>query len=164
MARPTRHLIQALREAAARIAATDSYQWGHMGMCNCGFLAQAITGLRADEIHSLAMERHGDWEEQADHHCETSGLLIDHILSAMMQLGLDKSDIRNLEKLSDPIVLRRLPRHVRHNVRGDVVMYMTTWADLLDLDLNHLQTEVLDDPVDLPGELPAREYVGQRFS
>ena len=164
MARPSRHLIHALRETAARIAATDSYQWGHMGMCNCGFLAQTITGLTADEIHSSAMERHGDWEEQAELYCATSGLLIDHVLSAMMQLGLDEGDIRNLEKLSDLAVLRCLPRHVRHNVRDDVVMYMTAWADLRELDLEHFQSEVHDDCVDLAGELPARKYVGQRHS
>jgi len=164
MARPTRHLIHALREAAARIAATDSYQWGHMGMCNCGFLAQTITGLTADEIHASAMQRHVDWEEQAEHYCATSGLLIDHILSALMQLGLDQSDIRNLEKLSDLAVLRRLPRHLRHNVRGDVVMYMAAWADLLELDFGDLHAEAFDDPVDLGGELPTGEYVGQRLS
>lgn len=161
MAHPSRHLIHALRDAAARIAATDSYQWGHMGMCNCGFLAQTITGLTGDEIHSSAMERHGDWEEQAALYCATSGLVIDHVLSAMMQLGLDESDIRNLEKLSDLAVLRRLPRHVRHNVRGDVVMYMTAWADLLELDFDHLHAEVLDDSIDLFGELPSREHVGR---
>lgn len=131
MAHPTRHLIHALREAAAKIAATDSYQWGHMGMCNCGVLAQTVTGLTASEIHASAMEGSGDWEAQADHYCATSGLMIDHILSALMQLGLDQNDIRNLEKLSDPNVLRELPRHVRHNVRDDVVIYMNAWANLL---------------------------------
>ena len=30
---------------AERLSGDVSYQWGHMGMCNCGHLAQSITGL-----------------------------------------------------------------------------------------------------------------------
>ena len=160
MARASRHLIHALRETATKIAATDSYQWGHMGMCNCGFLAQTITGLTADEIHASAMARCGDWEEQAARYCATSGLIIDHVLSALMQIGLDQNDIRNLEKLADPDVLRLVPRHLRHNVRDDVVLYLRTWAELLNVD--HLQAEVVDDAVDLLGERLAREDIGDR--
>lgn len=132
MARANRELISALRRTAGRLATDVSYQWGHMGMCNCGHLAQSITGLAHAEIHASALFREGDWEQQANDYCPTSGNLIDVVLAAMFELGLTRADIRNLEKLSDPDVLRRAGRHLRFNNREDVVTYMTAWADLLE--------------------------------
>jgi hypothetical protein len=138
MARPTRDLISALRSTADRLESTTSYQWGHMGMCNCGHLAQAATGLTAAEIHSAALAREGDWEHQAVDYCATSGQLIDHILAAMFALGLTREDVRHLEKLSDDAVLRSLPtgrRYLRFNQRDDVIEYIRAWADVLDRHL-----------------------------
>ena len=131
MAQPTRELIAALRETAGRLAHDASYQWGHMGMCNCGHLAQSITGLRQAEIHDSALIREGDWEQQARDYCPTSGHLIDSILATMFTTGLTRVDIRHLEKLSDPEVTR-LTGHLRFNRRDDVVLYVRTWAELLE--------------------------------
>ena len=64
MAQPTLPVIQALRNTAHRLA-TAPYQWGHMGSCNCGHLAQTITRLTKAEIHARAMQRYGDWERQS---------------------------------------------------------------------------------------------------
>ena len=115
----SRELIALLRSTATRLAAESDYQWGHMGMCNCGHLAQSITGLTRREIHEAALVREGDWERQAEDYCPTSGLMIDHILAAMMRLGMTRDDIRHLEKLSDPAVLRRLGvTYLRFNARG----------------------------------------------
>jgi hypothetical protein len=128
-----RDLITALRLTADRLATTHNYQWGHMGMCNCGHVAQEVTGLTRREIHEAAQVREGDWERQAEDYCPTSGLLIDHILAAMMRLGMTRADIRNLEKLCDARVLRRLGvTHLRFNRREDVVRYMRAWADELE--------------------------------
>ena len=132
MARATRELVAALLETADRLAGSAPYSWGHMGMCNCGHLAQSITGLAHAEIHQSALVREGDWEQQASDYCPTSGALIDVILAAMFDLGLTRSDIRHLEKLSDPAVLRRVGRAVRFNSRDDVIVYMRTWAQILD--------------------------------
>ena len=107
MARANRELISALRQTAQRLAGDVSYQWGHMGMCNCGHLAQWITGLAGAEIHQSALIREGDWEQQAKDYCPTSGQLIDVVLATMFDLGLTRNDVRNLEKLSDLEVLRR---------------------------------------------------------
>ena len=128
----TPDLVIALRLTSDRLANDTSYQWGHMGMCNCGHLAQSITGLTPAEIHSSAMTRFGDWEQQANDYCPTSGQLIDHILPAMFSLGLTRSDIRNLEKLADDDVVRRMGRYPKHNVREDVLDYMRTWAEMLE--------------------------------
>jgi len=132
MARANPELISALRRTAQHLVTDVSYQWGHMGMCNCGHLAQSITGLAGAEIHASALIREGDWEQQANDYCPMSGYLIDFVLAAMFDLGLTRADVRNLEKLADLDVLRRAGRHLRFNSREDVVRYMRTWADLLE--------------------------------
>lgn len=139
MARANSDLIAALLQSAARLSGDVSYQWGHMGMCNCGHLAQCITGLASAEIHQSALVREGDWEQQANDYCPTSGHLIDTVLAAMFDLGLTARDVRHLEKLSDPEVLRRAGRHLRFNRREDVVLYMRMWAALLEESLNEAQ-------------------------
>jgi hypothetical protein len=143
MSRPTRELVRALRLTADRLALDPSYQWGHMGRCNCGLLAQSITGLTGAEIHGSALVRYGDWEQQARDYCPTSGLLIDHIIAAMMRAGLERDDIRHLEKLSDPVVVRRVGRHLRFNVRGDVIDYMRAWAGVLEEQLEPAPVEAI---------------------
>jgi len=135
MARANLELIGALRQTARRLSGDVSYQWGHMGTCNCGHLAQSITGLAGAEIHRSALVREGDWEQQAKDYCPTSGNLIDVVLATMFDLGLTRDDIRHLERLSDLHVLQRVGRHLRFNNRHDVVLYMTTWADLLQESL-----------------------------
>lgn len=132
MASPNLELIRALRVTAERLAGDTTYQWGHMGMCNCGHLAQAITGLTPAEIHASALERDGDWEQQAKDYCPTSGRMIDHVLAAMFSLGLHREDVKNLEKLADGDVIHRLGRYPKRNRRDDVVDYMRTWADILE--------------------------------
>jgi len=138
MARASLSLIAALRKTAAQIEQRSDYQWGHMGACNCGFLAQQITTLKKDEIHARAMERYGDWNEQLNDYCPTSGLPMDDLISEMLMAGLDTGDLKHLEKLSDPKVLRSLPieqRNLKHNNKPDVMVYLNTWANLLENEL-----------------------------
>ena len=40
MAKATPVLIEALRKTAKKLEKGARYQWGHMGCCNCGNLAQ----------------------------------------------------------------------------------------------------------------------------
>ncbi len=134
-ARANPDLIEALRVTAARLAAGAEYRWTHMGSCNCGHLAQTVTRLPREEIHRLALQKAGDWGEQALDHCPTSGYPIDHVIRSLLDLGLTGDDLRHLERLSDARVLRRLPvdrRHLDQRDRDDVVVYLRTWADLLE--------------------------------
>src|SRR5205085_3146079 len=94
MARANPDLIDALRQTAQRLAGDVSYQWGHMGTCNCGHLAQSVTGLAGGEIHRSAMVREGDWEQQAKDYCPTSGNLIDVVLATLFDLGLTRDNVR----------------------------------------------------------------------
>ena len=138
MAQANLELISAIRRAARAIRRGTQYQWGHMGSCNCGHLAQEITKLSKAEIHEYAMRKYGDWTEQSMDYCINSGQPLDLVISQMLEAGLDIQDLGHLEKLSDPLVLKNITpskRHLRHNVRDDVVLYMQTWADLLEESL-----------------------------
>ncbi len=136
-------VITALWQTADTLEKSKTYQWGHMGSCNCGFLAQEITHLRNDEIHARAMERYGDWSEQLNDYCPTSGLRMDDLIAELLAFGFDTDDLKHLERLSDGKILRALPleqRNLVHNNKADVVTYLRTWAAVLEnemlLDIN----------------------------
>ena len=136
MAKPTPELIEALRKTARKLAHSPHYQWGHMGSCNCGHLVQEVTHLSKAQIHDYALRtRGGDWSEQAMDYCPTSGYLMDQVISIMLDVGLEVTDFKHLEQLSDKQVLRSLPeeeRNLLHNRRDDVVKYLHAWARLLE--------------------------------
>ena len=135
MARNTIEVIQVLRNTADKLAKSSNYQWGHMGSCNCGYLAQEITNFSSAEIHNRAMQKHGDWNEQLNDYCPTSGLLMDDLISTILDFGFDSDDLKHLEKLSDKNILSRLPashKYLNHNNKSHVVIYINTWAKLIE--------------------------------
>jgi hypothetical protein len=153
MAKPNLELIQHIRNAAIKLQGSATYQWGHMGSCNCGFLAREISNLTKGEIHQRAMQKYGDWNEQVDDYCPESRLPMDELISQMLNAGLDRKDLKNLEKLSDSKVLKRLPekqRHLIHNRRDDVVLYLNLWADMLEENL--VESLSITDLVDRKSE------------
>jgi hypothetical protein len=139
MAIASMRLVTALRTTAARLAAGSSYQWGHLGLCNCGHLVQTVCTIAPQQIHRIALsEREGDWEALANAYCPTSGLLIDDIIGELVALGLTTQEIGHLEKLDEPRVLEALPggkRWLRRNDRRDLIAYLETWAELLEAAL-----------------------------
>ena len=138
MARATADIISVIRKTADRIIASPNYQWGHMGSCNCGHLAQVITMRTPAEIHKRAMYGMGDWSEQLNDYCPTSGLPFDDVIYEMTSFGFDVDDLQHLERLTDKRVLARLPMenmYLKHNVKEDVAIYLTLWADMLEEDL-----------------------------
>lgn len=145
MAKPNPVLIEAMRNTVRRLETGTSYQWGHMGSCNCGHLAQELTNLSKKEIHSRAMQKYGDWSEQLNDYCHTSGLLMDDLISHMLSFGLTTTDLQHLERLSDPQVLRRIKGYesgLSYNQKQDVIRYMKAWTHLLE--------ETLTEKVILP--------------
>jgi len=135
MAKVNQRLVDALRRTANKLELGQKYQWGHMGSCNCGNLAQELTSLSKAEIHQYALlTRSGDWADQVSAFCPNSGLHMDLIIEEMLKVGLTREDLINLERLSDKKVLSSLPvgeRHLKHNRREDVVKYLRAWAGLL---------------------------------
>lgn len=138
MARPTPELIDALRTTAKRLGTNVQYYWSHQGSCNCGHLAQTITKLSKAEIHSYAIERHGDWDDHAEDYCPTSGHHLDSIITQMLAVGLERQDISDLERLANARILARIPqerRALQYNRRADVILYMETFAAMLEEEL-----------------------------
>jgi hypothetical protein len=66
-------------------------------------------------------------------------LPIDQTIDEMLALGFSRTDLTHLEKISDPTIRAAIPferrNALRHNQRDDVVLYLRTWADLLERDL-----------------------------
>lgn len=154
MAKATVDIVTIVRNTARTIGTSNDYQWGHMGACNCGFLAQQVTHLRKADIHSRAMQGTGDWNEQLNDYCPTSGLPMDDLISELLNAGFDVDDLKHLEKLSSPEILRQLPldqRNLKHNVKADVIKYLYAWASLLE---NKLITKI-----SLPVEIASTEFM-----
>ena len=144
MAVPNLKVIQALRETATQIATSGRYEWGHMGSCNCGHLAQNITSFTRSEIQQFALQKRGDWSEQVIDYCPTSGYPMDLIIGRMIEFGFTQSDLRQLENLSNPEILAKAGvASFNRNVMSDTVKYMNAWADLLEnqwmeQNINHI--------------------------
>ncbi|RMF70108.1 MAG: hypothetical protein D6743_00770 [Calditrichaeota bacterium] len=135
MARANLQVIEALRRTAARLKGGAEYDWSHQGSCNCGHLVQTITHKSRAEIHALALQKAGDWGEKAIDYCPTSRYPIDHIITAMLEMGFTTDDLFHLERLSASKVLERIPqsrRPLQRNRREDVILYMETWAEMLE--------------------------------
>lgn len=133
MATPTPILIEALRKAVRQLESNADYQWGHMGCCNCGHLAQTLLKLHKNEIHQAAMGRMGDWSDQLNDYCPTSGYLLDSMIDGILAHGLTRDDLAKLERLSDKeIVARTGERYLVHNRREHVILYMKAWVRLLE--------------------------------
>jgi len=174
MARPTLTLIDALRETAQRLDAGAEYAWTHMGRCNCGHLVQTVTSMAPGEIHARMLEREGDWAEQAtefsEHpprYCVDSGYAWDHVLDALLDLGMSTGDVADLERLRNEKVRRRLPdrgRGLSHRDRSDVAAYMSAWADLLEEELDAAagRNPEVDDAADVARRGAARATRSQR--
>lgn len=138
MAAPHPRLIDALRETADRLRTGSDYKWSNYGLCNCGHLAQTVTHRSPKAIHEAAMKRAGDWGQQALEYCGQTGLEMDHIMAQLLDLGLSPTDIRDIERLGNPKVRRRMNAPhlgVTHYARTDAIAYFEAWADLLEEQL-----------------------------
>ena len=137
MAHATPELIEALRITAARLRSGARYQWGHLGQCNCGHLAQTLTRRSDQEIHRAALRLGGEWRDRMRDHCPTSGQPIDEMIRVMLSHGLTAGELADLEYLSDDRVLKEVARtcgrrDLTRNVRDDVIVYLEAWARLLE--------------------------------
>lgn len=136
MAKSTPDLIAAFRKTISKLKKGAPYQWGHMGACNCGNLAQELISISKAEIHRNAMTKSGDWNEQLNDFCPTSGFPMDLMISKLLEKGLTLEELKHLEKLSDPKVLVHIPlprrHHLAKNNLEDVIFYMETWLEILE--------------------------------
>ena len=134
MAKATIEVIRALRLTADKLEKGSTFQWGHMGSCNCGNLAQTVTHFSKEQIHAYALQKRGNWSDQLIDYCPSSGYPMDMIIEKMLEIGFTLDDLGHLEWLSDRRVVERIGANTKlyRNDRADVVKYMRTWAELLE--------------------------------
>ncbi len=139
MATPNPYLIGKIREAASNIESGAPYNWGHVGKCNCGHLLQTIEDVNSGDIYKKAQKiKLEEYSEFANDYCPDSGVPMDALLDSLLEVGLSMDDIPQLEYLSNKKVLNALPGGFRYLHKGDAkdaVLYMKTWADLLEDEL-----------------------------
>ena len=140
MARATQPLIQALRTSASNLQQGARYEWGHVGRCNCGHLVQSVSNKSAAEIYHSFDRDLDEWTEHALEFCPTTGYPVEVMLDELDAIGFNRKDVRHLEYLSDKAVLQRLPQErqpLKRNERNDVVLYLSTMADMLEEELTN---------------------------
>ena len=136
MANSSLKIIDALRKTASQLETGNRYEWGHMGSCNCGNLAQTITSFSRAEIQKYAIEKRGDWSEQLIDYCPTSGFPMDMIIEKMIDFGFTRQDLHHLEWLSDTSILNKIGiGFLNRNLKSDTILYLKAWANLLEDEL-----------------------------
>lgn len=152
MAQPSLKIVEALRKTVALLESGNRYEWGHMGSCNCGNLAQTVTNFSRTEIQKYALEKRGDWSEQLTDFCPTSGLPMDLIIQKMVDFGFTRQDLHHLEWLSDTDILARIGvSFLNRNLKSDTILYLKTWANVIE--------DIIIDKI----ELPSFETVSKEF-
>lgn len=136
MATASVELIKTLRDTSKRIAGNKSnYDWKNIGACNCGNLVQIVTGHDKKQIHQHGIQKHGDWEMLVYLYNDNGKYEIDKTIKVLLDLGFTLDDIVNLENLSDPEILAKVPgnkQFLKRDARIDVILYLETWANMLE--------------------------------
>ncbi len=162
MAYPTRPLIDALKETARRLENGAEYAWGNHGACNCGNLLQVACSLSKQEIMRFAQTGAGEWTEIADEYCGTTNLPLDQLIGQLIELGLTPTDIHNIEYLEDKEVLKALPggfRWLQRNIREDVIIYLNTFAGMLNDKLIAQEKRIAEKTVTRKVEVFEEDFV-----
>ena len=133
MAKVNLQIIEALRKTATQLENGHRYEWGHMGSCNCGNLAQTITSFTRAEIQEYALQKRGDWSDQLLDYCPTSGYPMDMIIERMVDFGFSSQDLRHLEWLLDEEVLSKIGvPFLNRNLKSDTILYLNSWAEMIE--------------------------------
>jgi hypothetical protein len=138
-------LAKFLTKTADRIEEGADYSWGHLGKCNCGHLIQTITQLSPASIHRVALHPTGEWTELANDYCPTSGLEMNSLIESLLDAGISNDEIRHLEHLDDPKILKRLPKersYLERNSKVDAILYFRIWAEFLKEDVINSHDEM----------------------
>lgn len=142
MANNKPELIDALRQTANKLSSGATYEWGHMGRCNCGHLVQTLLDITEQEIVESVDFQLDEWSEHATDYCEGTGAKVDDLFTQLYHAGLGYQDVIQLENLSNRAVLQRIstesgterPVHLKRNSVEDVTLYMHAMADMLQED------------------------------
>lgn len=105
MAYPNLVLVDVLRQTASNLKEGAHYAWGTNDACNCGNLFQVVANMSKEGILTYAHKGFGECTELAE------------------------------EYLDGKSVLEKLPgrlKWLKRNKREDVVLYFSTFAEILE--------------------------------
>lgn len=146
-------LSEALLEAARRLEAGLLYEFVDAGSCNCGVLAQVLTGLDRQEVCRRAYRRQGPGVghiglysvavgtaaatlgTSMDDACALTGMDEGSILRALGDAGMTPAEVCDLEHMTEDHVLRRMERLKPYDdvpTSQYVAAYMRAWAGVLE--------------------------------
>ncbi|MGA0059943.1 MAG: hypothetical protein ACO3RU_10180, partial [Planctomycetota bacterium] len=102
-------LAFALRKTADRLADGARYEWGHVGRCNCGHVAQTLTDFDDRQILRIFGQDLSEWTEHARNRCADTNRDLVALFDVLHTAGMSHEDVLHLENLSDPRILARMP-------------------------------------------------------
>jgi hypothetical protein len=94
--------------------------------------------LTEGEILRYAQTGTGEWTELSEEYCADTSAPLSIIMSRLEQAGLSPVDVHHIEYLTDRGVLRHLPggfRWLKRNAKEDVILYLETFANMLEEQL-----------------------------
>lgn len=133
----TKKLITALRKTADDLDNGCEYEWGHMARCNAGCLVQNLMDKTGKEVAEMVNFKLDEWTEYADAFCKGTDQYVEDLFLDLETYGLSHTDVMHLENLSDPEILRSMPRERRYLQRNDpkdVSDYMRQFANKLQVE------------------------------
>lgn len=95
--KPTPVLIKALRKVASDLRQGAIYSWQNSARCNCGLLAQAITGMSVHDLAIATLHWSGPWTSKVK--CMSTGCLLHDIVQELMAAGVEPEDFERIEYL-----------------------------------------------------------------
>ena len=134
-----KELARLVRLTAKRVREGADYRWTNQGRCNCGHLAQTLTGLDGGQIHRIALHSEGEWVDHVEEFCEVSNKPVSKLIQEMLSFGLGIDELHALERLNLDIVVRHLPdgrRSLNYRLREDLLIYLETWADVIEAEIS----------------------------
>ena len=131
--KPTKTLIRALRETAHNLRQGCIYDWWHMTECNCGLLAQTITGMNATELRGAMGGMPGCWTHSASDeysYCKRTGEPLHAVFKTLADAGVEQKDYVAIEHLRGPG--SDLLDTGYYKDRANVARWMDAQADALE--------------------------------
>lgn len=97
---------------------TIHYSWESQSSCNCGIVAQAITGKNKEEVqelfndvssklHDINKDIQRTWKNGVKYLCPITGEPTSEIFKELFKNGLSREDIVHLEYMDNPAILER---------------------------------------------------------
>lgn len=131
-------LIDAIKETIIDLeTGRKKFLWTDFSSCNCGLLAQNICGISKEDLDNIPAPS-GIWGNDAV--CAMTGSALDEVFQKMYSAGMLKSDILNLENLSDEEVLKEVGRKLpagwdetpAFTIKENVLAYFQAWLRILE--------------------------------